>query len=650
MMMMMRMNALTKPRSSRRMAQWHYVRGTGTDSPSNTALIVGGYLVLLAGGGGCWTTTGQAPNNRTFCDAAAAIAAATPMVTTTTTTTTPPEHEQLLQTTPPPQPRSWRRQWHRAWKMMWRCAKLAVTLAPIVLLYPIYWWNQRYLLPMDPTMDAQDKLLLWRSAASSSSSSRPPQQGPGHAAAQAHYHHDHAAASAWVEWYFSVALQCVQASGAAVIKLMQWAGSRPDLFGYEFCAIFAQLQDHTKPHDWRYTETVLEQALGSHWQERILDIYPQPLGSGCIGQVYRGTILVAEDDEDDDPSWTTMRSSSKGQNATNKKKNASKEPKTQDVAIKVLHPNVQEDIETDLDLMRFWVRVLDRVLPYVVATAGGGGDNSSSNWSWMDWPEAVEEFGKLLTRQLDLRTEAAHLQRFHGNFAHVPHIIFPQLVPGFPPTRNLLVETYHEGTPVLQFAQEHPDDRRRLSDLCFKAMECVCQMIFLDNFLHGDLHPGNVLVSKDGTKLILLDVGIVAEYSDEDHQVIVDVLSNFIRRNGRKAGQCMIADSNRRRRSPEQQAVDEALFLDKMQALAWNAADPKKHLMEHLGSYISQVCEAASVHHIMLNPAFVSAALALKVQEAVGLSLDPQLEMWKVATPIIAESERRRRRRRLLGL
>ncbi|KAL7574120.1 hypothetical protein ACA910_014807 [Epithemia clementina (nom. ined.)] len=310
--------------------------------------------------------------------------------------------------------------------MMWQCAELAVTLAPIALLYPIYWWNQRYLLPMDTTMDAQDKLLLLRRAARLSLSSCPPRQGPVHAAAaQAHRYH----AAAWVECYFSVALQCVPANGAAVIKLMQWAGSRPDLFGYEFCAIFAQLQDHTKPHDWQYTKAVLEQALVSHWQERIIHIYPQPLGSGCIGQVYRGTILVAEE--------------------------------------------------------------------------------------------------------------------------------------------------------------------------------------------------------------------------DEDHQVIVDVLSNFICCNGCKAGQCMIANSNRRRCSPEPQAVDGALFLDKMQALAWNAADPKKHLMEHFGSYISKVCEAASVHHIMLNPAFVSAALALKVQEAVRLSLDPQLEMWKEATPIIAESERRRRR---LGL
>mmetsp|Transcript_41033 Transcript_41033/g.85424 ORF Transcript_41033/g.85424 Transcript_41033/m.85424 type:complete len:146 (+) Transcript_41033:182-619(+) len=103
----------------------------------------------------------------------------------------------------------------------------------------------------------------------------------------------------------------------------------------------------------------------------------------------------------------------------------------------------------------------------------------------------------------------------------------------------------------------------------------------------------------------------------------------------------MISDSNRRR--GVDYAVNEELFLDKIEALTWKAADKDNHLMEHLGAYITQICNAAATHHIMMNPSFVSAALAVKVQEGIALALDPQLEMWKVATPIIVESERRRK-------
>ena len=45
--------------------------------------------------------------------------------------------------------------------------------------------------------------------------------------------------------------------------------------------------------------------------------------------------------------------------------------------------------------------------------------------------------------------------------------------------------------------------------------------------------------------------------------------------------------------------------------------------MENWGAYISYICGAASKHHVMTNPAFVSASLAVKVQEGIALALDP---------------------------
>jgi len=105
----------------------------------------------------------------------------------------------------------------------------------------------------------------------------------------------------------------------------------------------------------------------------------------------------------------------------------------------------------------------------------------------------------------------------------------------------------------------------------------------------------------------------------------------------------MIDDSNNRLRASESgdHALDEERFIEKIEALTV-AASGRDYLMEHLGSYISYICDAAAAHHIMMNPSFVSAALAVKVQEGIALCLDPAVEIWRVATPIIIESERRR--------
>lgn len=125
-----------------------------------------------------------------------------------------------------------------------------------------------------------------------------------------------------------------------------------------------------------------------------------------------------------------------------------------------------------------------------------------------------------------------------------------------------------------------------------------------------------MLISPKEHKFIVLDVGMVSEYSDADHRLIVDVLTSFIRKDGRRAGELMIDDTNIR--NSDDQARAEELYLDKMEALTARAHG-SDFFMEQLGTYISYICEAASTHHVMMNQAFVSAALAVKIQEGIAL-------------------------------
>lgn len=105
----------------------------------------------------------------------------------------------------------------------------------------------------------------------------------------------------------------------------------------------------------------------------------------------------------------------------------------------------------------------------------------------------------------------------------------------------------------------------------------------------------------------------------------------------------MIDDSNNRLMASKSgdRAVDEDRFIDKIELLTIRASS-SDYFMEHLGTYITYICNAAAEHHIMMNPSFISAALAVKVQEGIALALEPSIEIWKIATPIIVESERRR--------
>jgi aarF domain-containing kinase len=460
----------------------------------------------------------------------------------------------------------------RILRLIRRILKLSITLSPIVALYPLQYLLAAFYpnaLP-DEYMDAHDLAL----ATLAGSLELP--SGP-------------------LGWYYKVCLYCVEWSGAAAIKMMQWAGSRPDMFGQAFCAVFSQLQDDTTPHSWHHTERLLREAYGEDWKKRIrLD---KILGSGCIAQVYRGVIC----DEDG---------------------------KEQAVAVKVMHPNVEEDIDADLDIMRLGVHVLER-LPF----------QSAKDLQWINLPGFVEELAGMLKIQLDMRTEAAHLARFQTNFEGNDLILFPKLVERYKPTKEVLVETFCEGQPINDFIRTNMEQPKVLHDMCVGAIRAVCQMIFLDNFIHGDLHPGNVLVNKSN-QFILLDAGIVVENSKRDHRLISDVLAAFIRRNGRRAGERMMEDSNYRMASSGERSVDEEQFLDRIEGLT-EKAHGKDYFMQHLGKYITFICDSAARHHVMLNQAFISAALAVKVQEGIALALDPTVEVWKVAIPVILEGERK---------
>ena len=50
---------------------------------------------------------------------------------------------------------------------------------------------------------------------------------------------------------------------------------------------------------------------------------------------------------------------------------------------------------------------------------------------------------------------------------------------------------------------------------------------------------------------------------------------------------------------------------------------------------MSQICNAASTHKIMMNQGFVSIALTVRVMEGVAYALNPTAEVWRIANKII---------------
>ena len=320
-------------------------------------------------------------------------------------------------------------EFQRLLRILRRLFKLAVVFSPVVALYPLHWIQSRTRMAL---------LAL---------------SGEGSTTKDAHELALEAltddAESLYVGWYYKLCLYCVEASGAACIKIMQWAGGRPDMFGREFCAVFSKLQDSTRPHSWKHTERAMVDAYGEDWESKIR--LEGILGSGCIAQVYKGAIV-----EDD---------------AETGKHNE------RPIAVKVMHPNVEDDIDADLDIMRLSIHLLENFGPV-------------KDLKWLNLPGFIEEMAIILKTQLDLRKEGENLVQFNKNFEGNPTVVFPKLIEGFEPTNRVLCETFCEGKPLMEFVKNNKADQGLLTKMCKDAIRAVCQMIFLGTFLQNPMIGG----------------------------------------------------------------------------------------------------------------------------------------------------------------
>lgn len=251
-----------------------------------------------------------------------------------------------------------------------------------------------------------------------------------------------------------------------------------------------KLHTFTRWRPLKYGEDALEAAFGPSWRQ-FFSLEDQAVGSGCVAQVYKGRILAGEQ-------------------------------AGRPIAVKVIDPTLKSTVALDLSLMRGAATLLE-LLPRL---------------HWISMYETVNEFGHLMESQLDLRREAVNLERFHRDFENDPTLVFPR--PLYPwVAGNVLVEEFKEGQPISTYFGGNES-----CQLARMGLQAFLKMVFLTNFVHGDLHPGNLMVGRredtGGPCLVMLDAGIVCELDHHDRKNFVDLFYAIVVGDGNLAGRLMI--------------------------------------------------------------------------------------------------------------
>lgn len=271
-------------------------------------------------------------------------------------------------------------------------------------------------------------------------------------------------------WWWLVE-RTVNRAGPTWIKFMQWLSTRPDMIPMHICAKLSRFQANCKEHPFRDTLAILERSVNV--EKTFAHINPTPIASGSIGQVYEATLR-----------------SPLGHFFDSK------------VALKVVHPGVSRSVRADLRILSGLKSVFEH-LPF---------------FNSIPLTEAFTAFREQMLNHLDLRKEAVNLCRFNINFSSVWDrcVRFPRPFPGLV-KEGFLVESYEPGVPIRRVADGcNGKLKAAVARLC---MDGFLKMMFRDNFMHMDLHPGNILVHERGRllspRVVFLDPGLTASLSKE---------------------------------------------------------------------------------------------------------------------------------------
>ena len=322
--------------------------------------------------------------------------------------------------------------------------------------------------------------------------------------------------SAFMKWYLSLMVKTLEDAGASFQKLGQWFSMRPDLFDQSVIQALSSLRDDGPRHPFSYTRKLLEDSFECPLEAVFEYLDVEPVASGSVAQVHRGRLsesfvrdCIANGDMD---SESQMR----------------------DVAVKVIHPGVVESAWIDGNIIFGSVQLLAGI-------TGMG----------LVMPFDKDGFCRAMARQLNLKWEAYNLKQFSLNFAAESGLEFPRVVAA---RDSVLIESWFSGKPItdlltgtfglaaapahgteVEQAEAGPPQQtasamlRRHSSRTAAAVDSLVQvseakrkalakaifdmtikMYLRDNFIHADLHAGNILYSTDplDTRVFVLDAGM----------------------------------------------------------------------------------------------------------------------------------------------
>lgn len=376
----------------------------------------------------------------------------------------------------------------------------------------------------------------------------------------------------------------LQSLGPVWVKFGQMLSTRRDLFPPHLADELAKLQDKVPPFDGAQAQQLIEHALGLEHIEQLFTGFNQiPLASASIAQVHTAQLTLADGS-------------------------------VAEVVVKVIRPDIKQQILADLALMETLADAAARFLP---------------DGKRLRPREVVSEYRKTILDELDLQREAANAIQLRRNFDGSDSLYIPFVYSDYSRTNVMVMERIY-GIPVADIAALQAQGTN-MELLAKRGVEVFFTQVFRDSFFHADMHPGNIFVSydtPDNPKYIGIDCGIVGTLNAEDKRYLAENFVAFFNRDYKKVAQLHV-DSG---------WVPAHTKVEEFESAIRTVCEPifQKPLAEiSFGHVLINLFSTARRFDMQVQPQLVLLQKTLLYIEGLGRQLYPQLDLWKTAKPFL---------------
>jgi ubiquinone biosynthesis protein len=362
--------------------------------------------------------------------------------------------------------------------------------------------------------------------------------------------------------------------GPSYIKLGQFLATRPDVIGAKRAFELKVLQDKLPPFGTEQAKAIVKAELGKSVDELFVS-FSEPIAAASVAQVHKAETHDGRT-----------------------------------VAVKILRPNVDKRFAADIDSFGFAARMMERL---------------SKEGKRLRPVSAVAMLEQSMKLELDLRMEASALAEMAENTKDDQGFRLPK-VDWATTSKRVLTTEWMDGTPMADVAtlKAKGYDLIALGD---NVIQSFLRHAIRDGFFHADMHQGNLMVDGQGN-LVALDLGIMGRLAVKDRLFLAEILFGFITRDYVRVAQVHFDAGY----VPASQDVNN--FAQALRAIGEPILGLQADQIS-MARLLTQLFEVTEQFDMQTQPQLLLLQKTMVVVEGVARTLNPNLNMWKTAEPIV---------------